>query len=255
MRRVPLPLVLLLCSLGILYFFDPGFAQAPKLLGPDETEILNTVNKLRGMNGLHALQTDPLLTEAAGEHSRDMAGRGVPDIGLHVYKTPFERAEAKRVTDMHNEVFVAQSLSLKGLKGEIQSDEGTDANVLSPDMTHIGIGIYTGDNGIKWLTIHMVERVLALTDFRIEAGFGVDQKKTITICGKTHLNRIKAELFFGDDPSKAEVVSIKGISPDSDEHFCITLPFTKGKGHYCIMFGKEENSRYTRTNYFKIQVN
>lgn len=224
-------------------------------LTPEENAIVEVVNTLRVDEAIPELKLDPLLNQVAEEHSQDMALKKVLDIGPPVYQTPFERASAKRLTDLNNLVVVAKAYNLQALKDFIQSDKSAEGKLLSPHMTHIGVGISSSGDGMKWLTIHMVERAIKFTKFMLETRSGVAPGKSITVYGVTTAEKVKAAMFLGQGPDTVEYETTKTTIPDSKGRFLMNFDLDLGKGEYGFIFWVHENKGYTKSNYFDIKVN
>ena len=220
----------------------------------EENAILEWVNALRAKEGIAEVKIDPLLNQVALEHSQDMAVKKILDTGPPVYQTPFERASGKRLSDINNLVVVATG-TLDALKNVIQSDTGAMEKLLSPAMTHIGVKIYSAGDDIRWLTIHMLERAITFTGFKLETRAGVTMGKFITIQGVTPVAKVKVGMIFDGDMDTEDYDCTKIVIPDSKESFSVSFDFDLGDGQYGFLFWVYENGQYRKSNYFHIKVN
>jgi len=219
----------------------------------EENAIVELINALRVKEGIPEVKIEPLLNQVAGEHSQDMAEKKILDYGPPVYKTPFERALSKRLSDMNNLVVVAAG-TLDVLKNFIQSDTVALEKLLSPGMTHIGVKIFSVGDDMRWLTIHMLERVITFTGFKLETRSGVAPGKSITIQGVTPVDKVKVGMIFGGDLDTEEYDSTKIVIPDSKGNFSMSFNFDLGDGQYGFLFWVYENGQYRKSNYFDIKV-
>lgn len=236
----------------------PVEAQCSAEMGIDmtaeENVIVELVNTLRTEHGIPEVTIDPLLTQVAAEHSQDMAVKKIVDDGPPVYQPPFERALSKRLSDMNHLVVVAAG-TMDVLKHVIQSDTGAMDKLLSPGMTHAGVKIFSAGDDMRWLTIHMLERVITFTNFKLETSSGVAPGKSITIQGITPVDKVKVDMIFGQEPDAEVSDKTKIVLPDSTQNFSVSFDFDLGDGQYGFLFRVYENGKYRKTNYFDIKVN
>ena len=169
--------------LSVLSLEEKCLALNSTPLTTEEKSVLQLANNLRGKYSLPKLQVDSLLNQVAKAHSQDMAARKIPDSGPPEYETPFQRARKKRLTDLGNVVVVAKGNSLEDLQAFLQTDQAALQNLLSPQLTHIGIGIVPAQDNTIWLTIHMVERVITFSEFKLKRLSGVVPRRFISING------------------------------------------------------------------------
>jgi len=111
---------------------------------PAENRMLVLVNKVRQQNGLHTLQMDPILQEAARQHSLDMYHRHYfshltpePDA-----KSPFDRMrglQARFVTAGEN---IALAPDVDQAYQSLLASPDHRANLLNPDFKCVGMGVY-----------------------------------------------------------------------------------------------------------------
>jgi uncharacterized protein YkwD len=114
-----------------------------------ETRMLQRVNSARSGVGVSPLRMDPVLQEAARQHSRDMYQRHYFSHQTPDGKSPYDRLrEAKFhfVTAGENIAFASDPD--QAWDSLIHSPDHR-ANILNPDFRCVGIGAYKGLNGYE----------------------------------------------------------------------------------------------------------
>jgi uncharacterized protein YkwD len=109
---------------------------------PAENRMLVLVNKVRQQNGLHTLQMDPILQEAAREHSLDMYQRHYFSHLTPDAKSPFDRMralQARFVTAGENIAFAPDA---DQAYQSLLASPDHRANLLNPDFRCVGMGVY-----------------------------------------------------------------------------------------------------------------
>lgn len=138
-------------------------AESDSSFASSEFDIVELVNSHRQDNGLPALLPHSELASTALSHSRDM---GVNDFYSHVTPagvTPQDRVLA-RLNDRYYGVAVSENIAYMASSRGFQSysdqmlaeqfvdmwmnSPGHRANILRPDSTHIGVGLYAIGNRI-----------------------------------------------------------------------------------------------------------
>jgi uncharacterized protein YkwD len=119
-------------------------------------EIVDLVNAIRLEYGLEPLASDPLLAQAAQAYAQRMAEMNFFDhVDPHTGTMPWDRAEQAGYAWS----FIAENLAAGQFTPESVVDgwmnsPGHRANILSPDPTEIGVGIYEGGLfGIYWVQL------------------------------------------------------------------------------------------------------
>ena len=182
------------------------------------------INQVRSQNNLQAIIIDSKLNKIAAAHSRNMADNDLLGVNDTVSGTPFERIGSAGLTDINNLVVVARASDPGLLLEQLESQESLE-KILSPEMTHAGVGIESDPENNLWLTIHMTERAISFTRFRLSQSNAVPAKRSITIRGNTAYKRIKVIMFPPE-----------GIMQDLDlEH--ITVPGSNGDFEIALSFG------------------
>jgi len=114
-----------------------------------ESEILVLVNNERTKKGLSILKMDPLITQVARAHSRDMLAKGYFSHQDPDGKTPYDRLMAERVLfrESAENLALAQNSNLVHT-GLMNSPRHRD-NILNPNFSRVGIGVInSGEHGL-----------------------------------------------------------------------------------------------------------
>jgi len=111
-----------------------------------ERELFVLVNRDRAAAGLPALSRDARLQEIARNHSREMARTG--DV-VHVSDKSggaVDRVRAAQVSPAPRTLAenVGRAFSTVEVEHGFMGSPGHRANILNPDMTHVGIGVAVG---------------------------------------------------------------------------------------------------------------
>ncbi|MGF1466503.1 MAG: CAP domain-containing protein [Sandaracinaceae bacterium] len=148
MLRVASPALALLAPLALL------LASASPAAGQDaydlagEAAMLARVNALREASSLPPLIRHAALDQAARAHSADMAQRGQLSHVSPTSGSPADRVSAVGVAASA----IAENVALhrdtaSALETLLQSDAHR-ANLLAPDVTHVGLGAFVSDAGV-----------------------------------------------------------------------------------------------------------
>jgi uncharacterized protein YkwD len=111
--------------------------------------MLVRINQARAQVGLSPLHSDPLLQQAAREHSADMYKRHYFSHNTPDGKTPYDRLHDLRfhyVTAGENLAFAAD---VDQAFDSLMQSPDHRANILNPDFRCVGIGAYKGLNGYE----------------------------------------------------------------------------------------------------------
>ncbi|GEM_PF-2857248 len=221
-----------------------------------EKNIIDTtstwINQRRSQKGIEALIIDQKLNSIAETHSNKMAELAVLSDSSKELGTPFERIKSAGLTDVNNLVVVAREKNIDLLQDQLQSPENL-LKILSPDMTHIGIGVKKDSGGEFWLTIHMSERAISFNEFILSQSYTEDARRSITIKGNSPYKKIKLILASarGLDP---KVDAERVITPQSNGDLEITLNFGEATGNFNFEFYVEKDSAYRLTNFFNMNI-
>jgi uncharacterized protein YkwD len=127
--------------------FPPDLAVQADPAGEDR--MLQHVNQARAQVGLSPLHTDPLLQQAAREHSADMYKRHYFSHKTPDGKSPYDRLRDLRfhyVTAGENLAFAPD---VDQAFDSLMKSPDHRANILNPDYRCVGIGAYKGLNGYE----------------------------------------------------------------------------------------------------------
>ncbi|HEY3268286.1 MAG TPA: CAP domain-containing protein [Armatimonadota bacterium] len=130
----------------------PG-ASAP------EARFLNLVNAERMRRGLPTVAWDPTLCSAARQHSEEMARLGYFDHSSPVagLESPADRWE-QCVADPPPSYTIAENLFYGSVPDvswghrSLMHSEAHRENILNPEFTRAGIGVYVAGDGEMWVT-------------------------------------------------------------------------------------------------------
>jgi len=116
--------------------------------GEAETVMLELVNRDRKRVGLAPLVNHPRLAEIARAHSKDMRETGVVAHVSPTTGSAADRVEAGGVRTVLVLENVARAYGVYESQQGLMESPGHRANLLSPEATHIGIGIVVGSEGV-----------------------------------------------------------------------------------------------------------
>ncbi len=129
-----------------------------------EQALLDSINVSRLANGLGTLSLNPELTLAASKHSEEMARLGYVDHISPVaeYATPMKRYLAEigyspAFARLGENIYYSRRLDPVRIHAAFMRSDYHRENILYPEATEAGIGVYTSSDGRVWVT----EMVLA----------------------------------------------------------------------------------------------
>ncbi len=218
----------------------------------NEEMVLSWANQVRVKNGLPELIADPRLNEAAKTHSENMVRFNLLSESSPSLGTPFERARTSGVTDTNNLVVVAKAHDLDHLTAELESGAGI-SRILSPEMTHLGVGMATDTEGSQWVTLHMTGRTIDFSKFTIHQSNTVPSSRSIAIQGHTQYKKIKA-LLLPSDEVKQDLTLEHIVIPDSNGNFEVTISFGISTGSFGIEFYILDQGEYKLRNSFSMDI-
>ena len=109
---------------------------------PAENRMLVLVNRVRQQNGLKVLQMDPILQEAAREHSLDMYQRHYFSHVTPDGKSPFDRMRAHQSRFVTAGENIAFAPDVDEAYQSLLASPDHRANLLNADFRCVGIGVY-----------------------------------------------------------------------------------------------------------------
>ncbi|WP_436776314.1 CAP domain-containing protein [Yinghuangia sp. YIM S09857] len=133
----------------------PPFPPAPADITRFRSEVIALTNAERANHGMGPLSAEPRLTQAAQAHSDDMAARDYFDHAGLDGRQPADRVRAtgydySRVAE---NIAAGQPTPADVVEGWMNSP-GHRANILTPELTQIGIGIaHGGSYRIYWTQV------------------------------------------------------------------------------------------------------
>ncbi len=110
-----------------------------------ENEMIDLVNKEREKNGLNKLEIDEELRNVARIKSEDIAENDYFDHISPRYGSPFEMMESFNIDFVQAAENLAGHQSVKEAHQGLMNSKSHRENILSPGLTHIGIGIKEDD--------------------------------------------------------------------------------------------------------------
>jgi uncharacterized protein YkwD len=114
-----------------------------------EDRMLVLINEARAQVGLSPLHADPLLQQAAREHSADMYQRHYFSHNTPDGKTPFDRLAALRFHYVTAGENLAFATDVDTAFNSLMQSPDHRANIVNPDFRCVGIGAYKGLNGYE----------------------------------------------------------------------------------------------------------
>lgn len=116
---------------------------------PAEDLMLVRLNRARREAGLSPLRLDPILQEAAREHSRDMYTRHYFSHTTPDHRSPYDRLRELRVHYVTAGENIAFAPDGDQAWGSLMHSPDHRANILNPDFRCLGIGVYRGLGGYE----------------------------------------------------------------------------------------------------------
>lgn len=135
---------------------------------PDEVRqrLLALVNRTRGEAGLPPVDSHPALRQVAMAHSRDMRDAGF--VG-HTSPTTGSAPDRVRAAGLKSGLVlenIGRGYSARGIHRGLLKSPGHRANILNPDVTHVGIGVVPEEEGDRdaWLVTEVFVRMASKID-------------------------------------------------------------------------------------------
>lgn len=114
-----------------------------------EDHMLVRINQARAQVGLSPLHSDPLLQQAAREHSTDMYKRHYFSHNTPDGKTPYDRLHDLRFHYVTAGENLAFATDVDTAFDSLMQSPDHRANILNPDFQCVGIGAFKGLNGYE----------------------------------------------------------------------------------------------------------
>lgn len=136
----------------------------PNSLKTMEWKMLKLVNNDRKFHGLGKLRMQEDLRDVARKHSRDMARKGYFEHDSILGKSPFDRLETARVTDIQSGENLAKIRGHKNpvVRAEVglMNSPGHRANILNEHYNTVGIGVIKSIDKSYYFTQNFARREL-----------------------------------------------------------------------------------------------
>ena len=117
-------------------------AQTPiNKLSAQEQQMVDFVNQERTKNGLNALIVDLDVARVAGIKSQDMADNNYFSHNSPTYGSPFDMLKKFGISYLHAGENLAGNSSVDRAHRALMNSSGHKQNILSPNFTHIGVGV------------------------------------------------------------------------------------------------------------------
>lgn len=113
-------------------------------LTSQEQEMINLVNQARAQNNVPALTMDMSLTNVARVKAQDMIDNNYFSHNSPKYGSPFDMMKSFGIHYVQAGENIAGNQSVANAHNSLMNSPGHRKNILSPDFTHIGIGIKKG---------------------------------------------------------------------------------------------------------------
>jgi uncharacterized YkwD family protein len=115
-------------------------------ISSSEQEMLNLVNAARKQNGLSPLKSDNQLIDVARMKSKDMIDKNYFSHNSPTYGSPFDMLKSFGISYLKAGENIAGNQTVQKAHDALMNSPGHRKNILSPDYTHVGIGIQEGGN-------------------------------------------------------------------------------------------------------------
>ncbi|TWH44957.1 CAP domain-containing protein [Sporomusa sp. KB1] len=125
----------------------PGSNSQIAGISANELLGIELLNNDREQHGLPRLIADPNLTKVAREHAADMVVRHYFNHTNLQGQSPFDRLKANGITYRSAGENIAYNYSVEKLEEAWMNSPGHRANILNTGYTHVGLGLYPGENG------------------------------------------------------------------------------------------------------------
>ena len=202
---------------------------APVASGAEaEERLLRLVNQDRARHGLPPLELDTRLAQVARAHSDEMRATGVV---AHVSPRTGSAADRVRAGGIKSSVVlenVARAYGVGEAQEGLMNSPGHRANILSPDASHVGIGVTLGDDvaGRRELFVTQlfirrtapIDRAAVHREVRakVQAARGIDEDARLSAVAQELAARVAA----GSSASDATVQANRKLSD-------MQLPYAK----------------------------
>lgn len=122
----------------------PDTTTNSNTLTSQEQEMLKLVNAARAQNNLPPLAIDINLANVARIKSQDMIDNNYFSHNSPKYGNPFDMMKSFGIKYIHAGENIAGNQNVQSAHNALMNSPGHRQNILSPDYTHIGIGVRQG---------------------------------------------------------------------------------------------------------------
>lgn len=122
--------------------------HSPAELAALEQRMIDLINQERTKAGLKSLEVDPRVTKLARMKSQDMVDKGYLDHKSPTYGYVEDMVRAAGISAQAVGENVGTGRTVEGLHETAMESPTHRRNILSPQYTHIGVGIVDGQSGI-----------------------------------------------------------------------------------------------------------
>lgn len=109
-----------------------------------EQQMIKLVNEARAQNNLPPLKVDTQLASVARTKAQDMIDNNYFSHNSPKYGSPFDMMKSFGINYVQAGENIAGNQSVQNAHNSLMNSPGHRQNILSPDYTHIGIGIRKG---------------------------------------------------------------------------------------------------------------
>jgi uncharacterized YkwD family protein len=113
-------------------------------LNAAEQQMVKLVNEARAQNNLPALKVDTALANVARTKSQDMMDNNYFSHNSPKYGSPFDMMKSFGIKYVQAGENIAGNQTVVAAHNALMNSPGHRKNILSPDFTHIGIGVTKG---------------------------------------------------------------------------------------------------------------
>lgn len=218
-----------------------------------ERGVLELTNQRRSENGCTALAADPRLAELARRHSRNMAeqdffahtdpwGRSVDDRRREYYPQLLHLGMGENLFTMENSrrIFTPEDAMSSWMESP-----GHRANILKPEYTHLGVGIWVAGNKLWATQVFAIPLVLLGLDGNEEFRQGQTVRMECEYLSTRPVKDFAGMLRLPDstavvmNPDGSYYTGVCPLTPRwaKDNRFWLDLPFLYGPGEYELTLG------------------
>ncbi|MBU5592277.1 serine protease [Clostridium sp. MSJ-4] len=122
----------------------PSAQTNASTLTDSEQQMIKLLNEARSQNNLAPLEVDMQLTNVARVKAQDMIDNNYFSHNSPKYGSPFDMMKAFKINFVQAGENIAGNQSVENAENSLMNSPGHRQNILSPNYTHIGIGIKDG---------------------------------------------------------------------------------------------------------------